>query len=158
MLEDYFFTKNTRYVLWGAFAVLVALLIFHAGVVIGEHEPRMHPGPGMQAAGPLGKFMPKEAFMSGHGAVGEIATVTLPTFTLITRDNETQQVETGSSTSVEGGPTGTVSDLVRGETVIVIGDPQAVDTDGQNDLDARIVKILPSPPDNPNMKVMIIKQ
>ena len=37
-LEDYFFVKNTKWFLWGALALIVAALIFHAGVVVGSHN------------------------------------------------------------------------------------------------------------------------
>src|SRR6185437_6953947 len=100
MLEDYFFSKNIRFVLWGAFAFIIAFLIFHAGVVVGSHQPmrgRMafdtRVGPGGFASGIVGGFMPKEGYVeSGHGAVGTIATVTLPTFTLTSRGGETEKI------------------------------------------------------------------
>jgi hypothetical protein len=141
MLEDYFFTKNTRWVLWGAFAVVVALLIFHAGVVVGSHKSmRERPPQGAGLGGMFG-FMPPQGFVeNGHGAVGTIATVTLPTFTLQTRDGLTERVETGSSTDVTGGTTGTLGDLQSGQTVIIIGNPQTIDD--QDDLDARMIHIL----------------
>jgi hypothetical protein len=147
MLEDYFFTKNTRWVLWGLFALVLAFLIFHAGVVVGEHQPmRGHFGPDGRAPGPLGGFMPQEAFIDGHGAVGTVATVTLPMFTMTTRGGGAQTVETGSSTTVTGGQTGTTADLAHGETVVIIGDPKEADNDATGDLDARIIHILPAPP------------
>lgn len=153
MIEDYFFTKNTRWVLWGAFTSIVALLIFHAGVVVGSHQHlRERPGANGAPVGMLGGIMPPQGFVeSGHGAVGTVASVTLPTFTLQTRDGMLEKVETGSSTVVTGGSTGLASDLTSGEKVIIIGDPAEVDD--QDDLDARIIHILPSPaapaPQNP---------
>jgi len=66
--------------------------------------------------------------------------MTLPTFTLQTRDGLTEQVETGSSTDVTGGITGTLGDLQSGQTVIIIGNPQTVGD--QDDLDAHMIRIL----------------
>jgi len=159
MLEDYFFTKNTRYVLWGAFAIIVALLIFHAGIVIGSHQS-MRRGSGERPPGMLDGIMPNEAFIGDHGAVGTIATVTLPSFILSTRGGISQLIETSTSTTITGGPTGSVSDLTRGETVIIIGDPRENDIDSQGDLDARLIKIIPPPPGqgSTSMNVIYIKR
>ncbi len=149
MLEDYFFTKNTRWVLWGAFAIIVAPLIFHAGVVVGQHQPMrgrvaFDGAPG-QTGGMLGGIMPSRGFVEdGHGAVGTIATVTLPIFTMQNRDGLTQKIYAGTSTMVTGGASADRSALMSGEVVIVIGDPDDSDDDGY--LDARIIHILPASP------------
>jgi hypothetical protein len=140
MLEDYLFVKNTRYLLWGFGGVVLLLLVYHAGFVAGEHVHRTGM-PGERGGGPLNGFMPKEAFIAGHGAVGAVATVTLPTFTMLTRGGYTQLVETSSSTVFTGG---SADDLKQGVVVIVIGDPHESDT--EPDLDARIVRLLPPPP------------
>jgi hypothetical protein len=151
MLEDYFFTKNTKWVLWGAFALIVAMLIFHAGVVVGSHQPtrgRMQidgrGGPGSMG-GFVNGFMPRQGFVeSGHGAVGTVATVTLPTFTLTNREGVEQKMYAGSTTVVTGGSVNNPSALQKGQFIIVVGDPN--DTDDAGYLDARIIHILPSPP------------
>ena len=141
MLEDYFFTKNTKWLLRGALALVVALLIFHAGVVVGSHGGMRGRAPEGGGPGGMLGFMPDRGFVeNGHGAVGTIATMTLPTFTLQTRDGLTEQVETGSSTYVTGGITGTLGDLQSGQTVIIIGNPQTVGD--QDDLDAHMIRIL----------------
>ncbi|HEY5383158.1 MAG TPA: hypothetical protein VIJ88_01220 [Candidatus Paceibacterota bacterium] len=142
-LEDYFFTKNTRYILWGVGAVIIALLIFHAGVVVGSHQSvrgRMV----LQGSGTFGGFIPSEAYVeSGHGAVGTIESVALPTFLLQTRDGAVQKIYASTSTIVTGKGASGISSIISGETVIVIGDPD--DTDDQGYLDARIIHILPAP-------------
>jgi hypothetical protein len=141
-LEDYFFTKNTRYALWGAGAVIIALLIFHAGVVVGSHQ-RIHGRLVLQDTGAPGDFIPSETYVeSGHGAVGTVESVTLPTFMLQARDGTMQKIYVSSSTIITGGAHNT-SALIGGQTVIVIGDPD--DTDDQGYLEARIIHVLPSP-------------
>lgn len=145
MIEDYFFTKNTKWILWGALALILALLIFHAGVEVGQQQPRhshasfngLPPQPGM-----LSGIMPQQDFVAdGHGAVGTVATVTLPTFILTSRGGLDEEIYAGTSTVVTGGASADTSALKSGETVIVIGDPEDTD-DGY--LDARIIHILPS--------------
>jgi hypothetical protein len=146
MIEDYFFTKNTRWILWGAFAVIVALLIFHAGVVVGQHQPmrgRMNfasGAPSMPDTGMLSGIMPRQGYVEdGHGAVGTIATVTLPTFTMQSRDGMEQKIYAGTSTVVTGGLAPDRSALKSGQVIIVVGDPDDTD-DGY--LEARIIHIL----------------
>jgi len=142
MLEDYFFTKNTKWFLWGFCALIVALLIFHAGVVVGSHEPergRMPDRTQVGTPGMLGGFMPTEGYLeNGHGAVGTITALALPSFSLETRDGMVQKIYAGTSTVITGGT------LTSGETVIVVGEPEGSDDQGY--LDARIVHILPAPP------------
>lgn len=149
MIEDYFFNKKTKWVLWGAFAFMLSLLVFHAGFVLGQHQP-MHGRTGtINGMPPQGMFdgqlynlLPRQGFMeNGHGAVGTIATITLPTFLLESRDGLTQTVYAGSSTMVTGGRVADTSALMRGEVVVVLGDPADTD-DGY--LDARIIHILPA--------------
>ena len=146
MIEDYFFTKNTKWFLWGALALVLALLIFHAGVVVGQQQPRHVHAPFNDApaqGGILSGIMPQADYVEdGHGAVGTIATVTLPTFTMQSRDGLTEEIYAGTSTMVTGGNAPDTSALQSGEVVIVIGDPEDTD-DGY--LDARIIHILPSP-------------
>lgn len=144
-LEDYLFTKNTKWVLWGAFTLVLAALIFHAGVVVGSHSrpmPGRGPGGGFEAQMPFGGgavSLPQGFIPGGHGALGTIAAIVLPTLTLTSRDGMTLRVEVSSTTVIAGGATGGLSDLVVGDTVIVIGDPH--DTDNNGDIDARLVRI-----------------
>ena len=42
-LEEYMFTKNTKWILWGLGALVLAALIFHAGVVVGLHDHGTRP-------------------------------------------------------------------------------------------------------------------
>src|SRR5258708_11751135 len=97
MLEDYFFTKNTRWELWSTLGAVVVLFIFHAGVVTGQHQPtRGHvpKGPDEHGqGGVLDNFLPRQGYVENdHGAVGTIATVTLPTFILQSRDGLAQKI------------------------------------------------------------------
>ena len=147
MIEDYLFTKKTKWFIWGALGVVVVVLVYHAGFVAGQHQhmrPRVPFGGAMPTTGGmLGGIMPQEGFVEdGHGAVGEIATVTLPTFTLTTREGLTEKVYAGTSTIVTGAANTGVNSLTHGQLVIIIGDPQ--DQDDQGYLDARIIHILPA--------------
>ena len=146
MLEDYLFTKNTRWIVWGTSGMLLAGLIFHAGVVVGSHQPRHVPLQGATGSpgGMMRTFMPREGFMeSSHGAVGTIASVTLPTLSITTRGGAQQMIYAATGTVVTGGTSPDTSALKSGQFIIIIGDPN--DTDDTGYLDARMIRILPAP-------------
>lgn len=123
--------------------MLVGLLIFHAGYSYGERSAygRMH-GAGY-ATSPLGfGFLPHGFMPEGHGAVGTISSISLPTFTLQERDGDEEVVRVSSSTSIRADSGANA--LQVGEAVVVIGEPN----DGDEQMNAIIIHILPSPPPN----------
>jgi hypothetical protein len=144
-LEDYFFTKNTRYVVWGIAGVVVVLLAIHAVLAVNSrHSKERRPDDAFFAFVPS----PGVAYIEGgHGAIGTINNLDLPHFTLVTRGGMTQAVYAGSSTVVtlRPGLATTTNALQNGFVVMVIGDP---DFDDQNAgyIDARIIRVLPPPP------------
>ena len=146
-LEDYLFTKNTRWIIWGVLVLIFEALVFHAGVVAGSRNPLhnrpMPGGPGFEAHIPFGgAVMLPEGFMpSGHGALGTISSIALPILTLTSRDGTTLNVEISSTTQVTGLTGG--ADLVVGDTIIVLGDPK--DTDERGEVDARLIRVLSMP-------------
>lgn len=149
-LEDYFFVKKTKWILWGVFALIIAALIFHAGIVVGSHRPFMQgrgQGGGFEAQIPFGGevALPQGFIPGSHGALGTIATVTLPTLTLTTRDGMTLTVKVDSGTQIVGATpegTSTSASLSVGEMVIVVGDPD--DTSPNGAVDARLIRIFPN--------------
>jgi hypothetical protein len=151
MLEDYFFTKKTKWILWGVLALCLAALIFHAGVVVGLHDrpTGRGPGGGFEAHIPFEGgtvALPQGFAPGGHGAFGTIASITLPAITLTTRDGVTLTVKVDEDTQIVGAvPEGTSSPaaLSVGDTIIVIGDPDDTNTNGA--VDARLIRVLPAP-------------
>ncbi len=143
MSEDHWFTKNLKLILWGLFAVILALLIFRAGTIVGYHDAlRFH---GLESRGspegPFGLPFSPEGGMPGHGAVGTIESIALPELVLQTRDGTQVSVYVGTTTPVrEGTSTVNVSSLKVGETIIVIGDPN--DTDNDGDMDAGFIHVV----------------
>jgi hypothetical protein len=147
MLEDYFFTKNTKWILWGGAGAIAVLLVFHAGVVVGSHQGRnmMYVRGTHAPGGMIDGIMPGNAYLeNGHGAVGKVEDLSLPHFTILTRDGMTQKIFAGSSTIVTGMSPNDLTAIQNGQVVIVVGDPD--DADEGAYLDARIVHILPPPP------------
>jgi hypothetical protein len=126
MLQDYFSTKQARWAVWALGALVLAFLIFHAGVAIGRRSS-MH-GPGR------GAFIPH-----GHGAVGTVGAVHLPTFVLQEKDGDEETVTVSSSTIIEGSSAS--STIVVGEAVVVLGTPNE---SGENteQIDAKFIRIV----------------
>lgn len=137
-LEDYLFVRNTRYVIWGLVALVLALLIFHAGVAVGSRRDE-----GLRPSGPQGAFsgiwgmpLPHGYIAGGHGAVGEIESFTAPTLVIETRDDSTESVTVASTTTLN--PEGSAAtELVPGAHVIILGTPQ------NGILTATLIRILP---------------
>ncbi len=145
-LEDYLFTKNTRYVIWGATGIVVVLLAVHAGLVVNSrHSERFeHRPPGKM----FFAFVPSpgEAYIEGgHGAIGTINDLDLPRFTLVTRGGLSQSVYAATDTVVTLGPglATTTYALQNGLVVMVIGDPR---TEESAYIDARLIRVLPPAP------------
>jgi len=139
MPEDFSFSKHTRVVLWVLLGAFVALLIFIAGVSVGErHGEHPHGAPGAPFW-PGGVALPEGFVTRGHGAVGTIASVTLPTLTLRERDGDTVVAHVASGTPIAG-----AAALAPGQFVIIIGDP--AQSGNEDFVDARFVRVLPPPP------------
>lgn len=146
--EDYLFVKDTKWFIWGALGLLAGALVFHAGVVVGSHN-RMLGGRsaegGFEARMPFGTagvMLPQGFVQGGHGALGTIDTVSLPTFTVITRDGNTLYIKTSSSTQLSGVPN--LDALQSGEMAVIIGEPSDSDTESQ--INARFIRVTPPPP------------
>ncbi len=147
-LEDYIFIKNTKWLVWGASAVFVGALIFHAGVVLSSHSRFTEDEPGAMHGfevrmpfGGVGVQLPQGFMPGGHGALGTISSITLPTITLTSRDGAMLRVEISSSTQIAGAAATTTNDLRVGDTIIVVGDPN--DTDEKGEVDAIFIRVLP---------------
>lgn len=145
-LEDYFFTKNTKWILWGIAALILAALIFHAGVVVGSYNRMPDHGLAMpegafEAHIPFGGAveLPRGFIPGAHGALGTITTTTPTMLTITSRDGTTLRVDISSATQVSGARS--VAELVVGDTIIVIGDPSGALEDGE--IDARLIRVLP---------------
>ncbi len=121
--------------------VVIGLLIFHAGVAFGErrifhdmHDPSHGPIPEFG-------FFSHSFIPRGHGVVGTVTAVSLPTFTVATREGESETVTVGSSTVIRGFPGVTENSLTVGQEVTVLGDPE----NSAEEFTARFINIAPAP-------------
>ena len=134
---------HARWIALAVAAVLVALLIFHAGLVAGTHQaPR--PRGGMHGFRPSfgtpASFMLPDGYMPrGHGAVGTIATVTLPTLTITERSGDSETVLLATTTLIDSAQGTSSSMLIPGARVIIFGEPDET----VERINAKVIHILP---------------
>ncbi len=123
-------------------AFVLALLIFHAGIVVGSRHNLFERHNAKHDFSfsffPNGFMMPYYGFIpNNHGSVGTITAVTLPTLSLRTRAGTNKIVLISPSTLIRGeNDTGT-SSLVAGDQIIVLGEP-----DSQGRIDAHLIHVL----------------
>ncbi len=137
-------------------AGLVLFLVFDAGFVLGSrramemHGPRMitmrgtAQGPNFGFGG-WGVAMPHGFLPEGHGAVGTIESISLPTITISTRDgDDAETVLLTPQTKIQGATSSISQDQLQvGQEVVALGEPG---TTTANQLTAVIIRILPPPP------------
>ncbi len=138
-----FFSGRIHIVLAIVAAILLAALIFHAGVVVGSRGgfSRGAFGPRDEHRfrfSPFGISFPRGFIENGHGAVGTVTDVSLPIFTVKTRGGTSQTVAVGTTTVLRsGGAPASTSTLRVGVPVVIIGEP-----DGQGRLTAFLIRII----------------
>lgn len=134
--RHFFSSRGVRLTAGVVGALLVAALIFHAhrgefgrfGRERGFRPPFF----------PVGIEFPRDFISGGHGAVGTITALTLPTFALETREGTSETILVGTSTLIRSRGTGNAQALSAGDQVVVLGEP-----DSQGRIDAKFIRILP---------------
>ncbi|HVZ75875.1 MAG TPA: hypothetical protein VG934_01225 [Candidatus Paceibacterota bacterium] len=131
-LEDALFSPTGRWVLSGIAALIVALLIFHAGMVVGYNRAfEFHGAPrefSVRMGGPIGWgpdiSVPTSFIPEGHGIVGTIESGGYPVFTITAPDGDIVPVMIATTTVIRG-PQGdaSTSALVPERHIIILGDP-----------------------------------
>ena len=156
-MNDFFQSRAFSRLIGVLGVLLIALLIFWAGTAVGAREARFSrdwdDNYVSQFGGPGSPFVPQgsrdDAFMSAHGAFGEIIGVRLPRIVVKGASESEKTVLIGGGTVIRRAHSpATMTDLATGETVIVIGAP-----DSQGDIEASLIRIvMPSATDTPNMQ------
>lgn len=143
-------SKIVRGILIGIAIMVVALIIFQAGQVTGYRKARFAgnfgsnfernfvgpKGGNMMVGGGFGMMTP-----SGHGAVGEILSISLPQIIVLGEDNLEKVVIVAEYTDVHQFRENlSVSDLKIGDRVVILGNPNE---NGQ--IEAKLIRIMPKP-------------
>ncbi|MFI5260665.1 MAG: hypothetical protein ACHQU0_02630 [Candidatus Paceibacteria bacterium] len=145
---DLFSSRHVRLAVGILGSLFLAALIFHAGVVVGSHQGFAREGQFGRGFRPPffpgGFEMPHGFIQDGHGAVGAVTAITLPTLVLQTREGTSQTIVVGTSTVLRSMDGPGVPTLSVGDTIIVLGEP-----DDQNRVHAAFIRILHSVPPLP---------
>lgn len=118
--------------------LIIVLSILFVGINIGEHRARFAGQFGdnfeRNFVGPRGGMMP-----GGHGAVGSILSISLPTMIINGPDNLEKTILISTSTLIrEFQQNIRGSDLKIGDSIIVIGNPN-----GNGQIEAELIRIMP---------------
>ncbi len=149
MLESKKFLK----LLYGLGVLIIAGVIFHAGIEVGARKASFgnaygqhyFENFGMERHGPLGEL--SEHFSNPNGAVGKIIQITSPTFVVEGSDNTEKVILITDDTEfLLGRQKVSESELKIDGYVVVVGIP-----DEQGQVEARLVRIMPAPPLMPMM-------
>lgn len=134
----------------GVGVLIIALVIFQAGVFVGFHRAGFsyhmgdnyyrafgQEGASWQRGGMMGR-----GFTNAHGATGRIIRIALPTIIVESPDLVEKIILTNDDTEFRS-PIGAVSagDLKPNDAIIVIGSPN-----DNGEIVARLIRILPPPP------------
>ena len=147
-------SKKARVIAIVVLSLVVALLVFQAGVTVGYKKAsfsrqlgnnfyRVFDGMPMPGERPVmtKKFLFTESLPGGHGAAGRVASVSLPSFVVAGPDNVEKVVVIGRGTDIRRvRDSATSSDIKVEDFVVVLGSP-----DDAGQINARLIRILPPP-------------
>ena len=153
-LKNIWASKLFRRLILVLVAVIVTLFVFQAGRFVGFRQAsfsyRLGDNYYRAFEGRRGGMMGVPSLFGGdlpggHGAVGKIVKITLPTITISTPDNIEKTVLINSGTIIKQlRQNGTSTDLKVDDMVVVVGQPTS---DAQ--IEAKLIRILPPPPAMP---------
>ncbi len=149
-IKEFSQSKAFKKTLYGIGVVIVALLIFQGGVLVGYHKAGFsyrlgdnyhRTFVGEQGEFPLGMY--RGDFTDAHGSVGKIIKIDLPTFVLEGQDGVEKIISVTDDTVIrQFRETIKPTDLKINDFVVVIGSPN---TQGQ--IESRLIRLMPSLPD-----------
>ena len=156
--EDFvkaFESKTTLKILCGVGIVLIALLIFYAGVNVGFHKASFGRAWGENyernfGFGPDHPMLGNDNFPNANGAIGKIINIELPTIIVQDKDNTEKVVLLKTDTAIEKAMASIQpSALSVNDFVVVIGSPN-----DQGQIVAKFIRVMPfgMPPIPPEMQ------
>jgi hypothetical protein len=147
-MKDFFTSHKVSGIVVVLGSILVILLIFQAGIVVGYHEGAFtHAWSDDYYRGSndprslLAPFMHGGSDGNPHGAAGQILSVQLPELMIKNPDSSEQVVIVSATTTIRIlHDSATSTELKAGEGVIVIGMP-----DESGRIQASFIRIIPKP-------------
>ena len=148
-MNDFFKSKKWTAVLAIIFILFVMLVVFEAGVTVGARKADFddHMGEAYfkvfgSSKQSFGGF-DQDDFPASHGVAGTIIKIDPPYAFIQGPDDVERTIRLGSSTTIlkyreSIGP----DDLVAGDSIVVIGSPEA----SSSDINADFIRVVPAPP------------
>lgn len=143
-MRKFFESKFLFKILCGIGIVLIALLIFYAGINVGFHKAEFGRAWGENyernfGFGPDHSLLGKDNFPNANGAIGKIIKIELPTIIVEDKDSAEKVILIDSNTNIEKMTAQiTMNDLKVDDFVVVIGAPN---TQGQ--VEAKFIRVMP---------------
>lgn len=153
-LKKFSESKNLRNLLIIICSLIGALVIFQAGILVGFHKAKFSRGLGnnyykvfdaRQMNRVMEQNQPKLLIMGmdvpgGHGAVGKVIQINLPTFIVAGPDNLEKVVRIKSNTAIKfSRSNGTSTDIKIDDNVVVVGTPNE-----NAEVEAKLIRIIPA--------------
>ncbi len=157
-IQAYIKSASFKGILIGLCIAIAALIIFQAGITVGERRSTFarHFGDSFERNfrnprddGFARRKLPGGSDMpGGHGAVGEIVSIALPQIIVAGQDKFEKTVVVGGSTEIrEFRDTLKADELKVGNFIIVLGSPN-----DNGEIEAKLIRLLPSPGAKPGSK------
>ncbi len=147
--KEIFKSKKFKIAILGIAGLIVALLIFQAGIFVGYRKAAFSYNweqnyPRIFGAPPGGFFNDSRdrGYINGHGTVGQIIKIDNNTIIVKGNDNAEKTIIVSDSTTIQSGrQTIKISDLKVDDIIVTIGSP---DNSGQ--IQAKFIRVMPPPP------------
>ena len=151
-MSNFLESKKIRAVLWALGGLIILFVVFGLGIAVGYdragfaanfNENYYHIFYGAPPGGVVG-FMAPPMPVAIHGVVGTIIDIGSSTISVKDQKDNEQSVEISSRTVIRSGDSDiTIENVAIGDQIAVIGEPN-----GEGQIDARFVRVLPSPSGN----------
>jgi hypothetical protein len=143
-IKRVFESRTSFRVLCGVGIVVIALLIFSAGVTVGFYRASFGHAWGENygrnfGMGPDYPIVGNDNFPNSHGAIGKIIKIELPTIIVQDKDNTEKVVLITDDTQIQKIKDGIAAkDLAIDDFVVVIGNPNS-----QGQVEAKFIRVMP---------------
>ncbi|MBU6141543.1 hypothetical protein KGO95_00300 [Patescibacteria group bacterium] len=142
-------SRALRITVYGLGGLIVALLIFQAGMFVGYRKAEFSSEWGENYFKAFGEETTEaipgvsaQSFTNSYGAIGTVIKIDLPSIVIAGQDGVEKALLTDDDTAVRKYRNDlTTGDLRLNDFVVVVGDPNS-----QGQIMARLIRVIPSPP------------
>ena len=145
-ISQFFRSKKFQVITWGVAGIIILLLAFHAGVIVGYKKASFsyrwgenyHRNFGGPRSGFSGNFFEKD-FIESHGTFGQIIKIDGNTLVVKGRDNAEKIIVAKNDTTIrKQRDVASTNDLKINDYIVIIGAPN-----DQGQIEATFMRIMP---------------